>query len=468
MSPLNTSDRAERANRAARTAPERIRPRHPARTEMVRGIGPWSGLVLAVVVGIVMYDAAPTWQGRWVAVSDVLREYGIVFGVPLALAVGCWQGGRERRRGFGELVATLPRSTLRRLLLAAAPAALWPAAGYLGAAAGSSLATWPYVSGGRPYPSLVLADAVAIASAGVIGFVAGRLTPWRLTAPLLALVAYVTLISTYSDDPRLWLNPAALHHYFWDRPVWWFGPAAMVWTGGLAAAALLALAARRRAVAVLPLAAACTAAVVLVQTGNGLWRADPAASRLVCDDGTPQVCVSAVDKALLPDVSAALAGLNGKLRGIPGAPARWVSGPGAPGTGMYWMGGTRITELGVTSTPPPPGDAELPSPYEASVRGRIADPAAYANSAVTWLFSETCRDGDFELPGFDRAGDIHSAVHQWLAPVPGFASYEGMAGAEGQLRRLQAMDAAQGRAYLTRYLAGDAVPGCDPAEVPVP
>lgn len=141
---------------------------------------------------------------------------------------------------------------------------------------------------------------------------------------------------------------------------------------------------------------------------------------------------------------------------------------GRAGDGNVLGGGTRITELGVTSTPPPPGDAELPSPYEASVRGRIADPAAYANSAVTWLFSETCRDGDFELPGFDRAGDIHSAVHQWLAPVPGFASYEGMAGAEGQLRRLQAMDAAQGRAYLTRYLAGDAVPGCDPAEVPVP
>ncbi|MFJ6818955.1 hypothetical protein ACIQRJ_00905 [Streptomyces niveus] len=52
--------------------------------------------------------------------------------------------------------------------------------------------------------------------------------------------------------------------------------------------------------------------------------------------------------------------------------------------------------------------------------------------------------------------------------MPDFASYEGMAGARRQLQRLRAMDAAQGRAYLTRYLAGDAVPGCDPAEVPVP
>lgn len=465
MSPLCTPDRTDRT---ARTAPIRVRPRHPARTEMVRGIGLWSGLVLAVLVGVGMYGAAPAWQGRWVAVSDLLREYGIVFGVPLALAVGCWQGGRERRRGVGELVATFPRSTLRRMLLAVAPAALWPAVGYLGAAGGSLLATWPYVSGGRPYPSLLLADAVAIASAGVLGFVAGRLAPWRLTAPSLALVAYITLISTYRDGPRLWLNPAALHDYFWDRPVWWFAPASMVWTGGLATAALLALTARRRAVAVLPLAAACTAAVVLLQTGDELWRADPAASRPVCDDGTPQVCVSAVDKDLLPDVSAALAGLNSKLRGIPGAPTRWVSGPGAPGTGMYWSGNGRITSLGVAPSAPPPGDVELPSPYEASVRGRIAEPAAYANSAVAWLFSETCRDSDFELPGFERASDIHSAVHQWLAPVPDFASYEGMAGPERQLKRLRAMDAAQGRAYLTRYLAGEAVPGCDPDEVPVP
>ncbi|WP_405612344.1 hypothetical protein [Streptomyces sp. NBC_01508] len=459
MSPLRTA-------RTAHTA----RPRHPARTELVRGIGPWTGLTLALVVGVGMYTAAPAWQGRWVAVIDELREYGILFGVPLALAAGCWHGGRERRRGTGELVSTLPRTPLRRTMLAALPAALWPAIGYLVAAGGSLLAAWPYVSGGRPYASLVLADAVALGSAGVLGFVAGRLVRWRLTAPLLALLVYITLIlfSTYGDDPRRWLNPAAVHHYFWDRPMWWFGPAAMVWTAGLATAALLALAARRRAVAVLPLAAACTAAVVLVQTGDGLWRGDPAASRLVCDDGTPQVCVSAVDKDLLPDVSAALADLNGKLRGIPGAPTRWISGPGAPGTGMYWSGSARVVRQGAAPAGPAPGEVELPSPYDAAVRGRIPEPAEYANSTVGWLFSETCPDSDFELPGSDQASDIHMAVQQWLAPASDFASYEDIAGVERHLERLRAMDPAQGRAYLTRYIAGEAAPGCDPAEVPVP
>lgn len=459
------------------TAPTRVpppaqvpggpRPRHPARSEMVRGIGPWAGLVVAVVVGLGMYGNAASWQGRWGEATDLLRVTGIVFGGPLALAVGGLRGGRERRRGTVELLATTARSPLRRAVLVAAPVALWPAAGYLVVAAGTLLATWPYVSAGHPQPALVLADAVALASFGVLGFVVGRLVPWRLTAPLLAVGCYMTLLSTYSDSPRSWLNPAALHEYDWDRPVWWFGPAAIVWTAGLATAALLALTARRRVVALLPLAAACAGAVVLVQTGDrtgdGPWRHDPAASRYVCDKGTPRVCVSRVDGALLPEVAAALAGLNAELRGVPGAPERWVSGPGAPGRGMRAMGGGSTVRDEAPAPDIEPGDVELPSPYESAVRGRIPDPAGYARTAVAFLFSDTCSRAQFADPGFDRTSDINTAVQQWLAPARDFASYGD--GPRRQLKRLAAMDDEQSRAYLTRYLAADT---CDPDEVPVP
>ncbi|MFE2943183.1 hypothetical protein ACFXKG_29655 [Streptomyces sp. NPDC059255] len=410
-------------------------------TELRRGVGPWSAGAVVVVCWVTMYGKSPQWMGRWTETTGLLRVMLLICG-PLAVAVGCWQGGRERRRATGDLLASLPRAPLRRTLLAVAPAAVWPPAGYLLAAAGCALATWPYTGGGRPFLSQTAADAVAMAALGVLGFVAGRLIRWRLAAPLLAAVTYIGLgIPAYADSPARWLGPAYQHWYFWDRPVWWFGPASMVWTAGLAGAALLAYAARRRTSALLPLTAACAAAVVLTQTGDGLWRPDPAAARLVCDDGTPRVCVTAVDRKLLPSVSAALADLNAKLRGVPGAPVRWIDGPRAPG----------------------PGEWQLPSPFRLSERGEIPDPAYYANWAVGYLFSQDCSGTDFDTPAARRAAAVNDAVRQWLAPHPD--TNIPLPGSEVHLRRLSAMDRAESRAYLTLYMAADL---CRADQVPVP
>ncbi|MER6999644.1 hypothetical protein [Streptomyces sp. NPDC000410] len=423
---------------ARRRAPRALR------TELRRGVGPWAGAGTAVVVAVAMYgkaDYVNGWQNRWTDATDLLRVAGVLLCGPLAVAAGCWQGGRERRRGTGAWRASLPGSPLRQTLLAAAPIALWPAVGYLIAAAGCLLATWPYVSGGAPHLELVAADAVVLASLGTVGFVLGRAIPWRFTAPLLAVVTYVGLAyPNYSEPPARWLNPANQHSYFLDRPVWWFGPVSMVWAGGLAAAVLLAYAARRRATALVPLTAACAAAVLIAQTGDGLWRPDPWAARPVCDDGTPQVCVSAVDRALLPAVSAALAPLNARLRGVPGAPTRWVD------------------------PNPAEGEAQLPPPAFDSVRGRLKDPVAYADSAVDHLFSESCEDADFQAPDWERALAVNNAVGAWLSPADGLGPILGPAELR-HLARLEAKSPADQRAYLARYLSADR---CDAAQVPVP
>ncbi|MFE4373241.1 hypothetical protein ACFRMN_34390 [Streptomyces sp. NPDC056835] len=448
--------------------PSRTRPSaRPLRTELLRGVGPWTGLATAVVIAVTLYSKAPGWQGRWVEATDLLRVTALLLCGPLAVATGCWQGGRERRRRTGELLASLPLTQLRRSLHAVAPAALWPPAGYLVGAAGCLLATWPYTSGGHPFVSLIAADAVALASLGTIGFVVGRLVGWRLTTPLLAVVTYAGLATpTYGESGARWLDPAIDHFYLWDRPVWWFGPASALWTGGLAGAALLAYAARHRVVALLPLALAVAVAVPIARTGDDLWRPDPEAARLVCDDGTPQVCVTAIDRKLLPEVSAALTGLNAKLRGIPGAPGRWIDGPRAPGPGREQLtaapgavvrGQDEPRELGR-------GEAQLPSPAGIAVRGRLPDPALYATWAVGYFFSETCDPLDSEAPGSERATAVNDAVMQWLAPRPDFDEFPWPA-ASSELKRLEAMDHDQGRAYLTRYLAADR---CDPDEVPVP
>ncbi|MFE3828692.1 hypothetical protein [Streptomyces sp. NPDC059092] len=436
-------------------------------TELRRGVGPWCGGVVVVVCWVAMYSKTPQWQGRWTETTDMLRSVALLLCGPLAVAAGCWQGGRERRRSTGDLLASLARTPLRRALLAVAPAALWPPAGYLVAAAGCTLATWPYAGEGRPFLSHTAADAMALAALGVLGFVAGRLIHWRLTAPLLAAVTYVGLgIPAYSESPARWLSPAYQHTYFWDRPVWWFGPASMVWTAGLAGVALLGLAARRRVVALLPLTVACAAAVVLTHTGDGLWRPDPATARLVCDDGTPQVCVTAVDRKLLPSVSAALSGVNARLRGVPGAPDRWIDGPRTPSPGREQLEaapGAIVRRVGEPVLLGP-REAQLPSPFGLAERGRVSDPVLYANWAVSYLFSRNCPGSGVDTPAARRAAAVNDAVNQWLAPRP-YAVPAPLPGDEVHLRRLHGMGPAESRAYLARYLAADL---CRPDEVPVP
>ncbi|MFF3749554.1 hypothetical protein ACFYYH_03695 [Streptomyces sp. NPDC002018] len=423
--------------------PTRLRAARPLRAELLRGIGPWTGAAAAVIIAVTLFSSADRWQGRWTETTDLARVAAVLLCGPLAVAAGCWQGGRERRRRTDELWSSLARTPLRRALHALAPAALWPPAGYLVGTGACLLATWPYASDGHPFVSLIAADLVALASLGVLGFVAGRLIPWRLAAPGLALVAYVGLaVPVYSGADARWLDPGIDHTYSWDRPVWWFGPASAVWTGGLAATALLAYAARSRLVALVPLVLAVAAAVPIARTGDAVWRPDPEAARLVCDDGTPQVCVTAVDRKLLPATSSALAGVNARLRGVPGAPVRWVDHPHTLRR----------------------GEARLLSPAGLAVRNRLPDPALYANWAVGGLFDEDCDQTASDAAARERATAVSAAVHQWLAPRPdsGAPSWPE---ATAHLKRLEAMNAEQSRAFLTRYLATGR---CRADEVPLP
>ncbi|MFF3768376.1 hypothetical protein ACFYYR_30435 [Streptomyces sp. NPDC001922] len=306
---------------------------HPLRSELLRGIGPLSGAVVAGTVAIAMAAKAPEWRTGWADTTGLLRTVSLLLCGPVVIAAGAWQGGREHRRRTGELRASFPRAPLRHVLTAYAPAALWPVAGYLPAAAGCLTVTWLHAPAGRPFGSLLAADAVALASLGALGFAAGRAVRWRLLPPLLALAAYLALaVPDYSLSSARLLSPAEQAYSLWQQPVWWFGPAMMLWTGGLAATALL-LTARHRACALLPLTLAVTAAAMVVQTGDGVWRPDPATATAVCDSGVPDVCVTRAHRRLLPQVSAALAGAGEKLRGVPNAPRRFVERPGPPRPG---------------------------------------------------------------------------------------------------------------------------------------
>lgn len=219
------------------------------------------------------------------------------------------------------------------------------------------------------------------------------------------------------------------------------------WAAGLALAALLAYGARTarpRALALVPLAVAVAAAGLILRlpADEGPWRPDPSLTRPVCDGGTPRVCVTTLDRKLLPALSEALAPVNARLRGLPGAPARWAVGP----------------------LDPRPGDVQLLDPAADAVRGRIEAADLYRNFAVMQLFSDTCRAGDLAGPNAERAMTVNAAVIEWLAPTPdGFGP--DVTGAQPHIDRLRAKSPAAQRDYLARYLAANT---CHPDEVPIP
>lgn len=427
---------------------------HPLRAEVVRGFAPWAGAAVLLTLAVALGVDSRRWQGGWAETRNELHIASGLLCVPLALAAGCWHGGRERRRGTGELLATAARSDLARLLASALPLVLWVVAGYAIAAGLALLATWYCATGDSPYLITPLTDAVVLAAATMTGQVMGRLVAWRPTAPLLAAGAYVVLGFLAHDSRRAvrYLSPV-VDSWVGSVPVWWQPVSLVVWTGGLATAAVLAYAARRRWTALLPLAAATAAGALLVQTGDGLWHTSPLARRQVCDTSTaPQICVNARYERLLPQVTDALSGLTDRLEGVRNLPVRYEDLPGEPAR----------------------DEAQLPivTPIGWSVvRGRLTDPDQYAWEAGMMLIGRSwCDEPD------PRLDPVDDAVEHYLAPRPAEKYFDELL-AEGSRddrarldarlaarARLKAMGDEERRTWLSAYFA--TVDECDPSEVP--
>ncbi|MFD8420266.1 hypothetical protein [Streptomyces sp. NPDC059466] len=437
---------------------------HPLRTEFLRGFVPWAAAGLLLALAWALAATAAQWQGSWGGTTDRLDTAAGVIAVPFGLAAGAWHGGREHRRRMTELRASTPRPPLAQLLTAALPLACALAGSYLVAVAGVLLACAPYASAGGPVPTVFAGAALSIAACTLLGHVAGRVMPWRLTAPAFAICGYVMAVTSGigSRSAPAALAPASLPP-FGDGylPVWWYPLVSALWPVGLAAAVALAHAARRRVTALLPLAAAAAAAVLLVHTGDGMLRDNPLAHRQVCDGSTtPHVCVNATHPGLLPEVNRALSGLTGRLRGVQNLPVRFEDLPRSP----------RADE------------AQLPmlTPFGwSTVRGELTDPEQYA-----WEAAQLMVRGDCDRPpstGRVRATD--EAVLRWLAPSDmeddlreHFEASARRRGDTEELARFRAEDTAyarlaaltddQRRSWLGRYFATARTCDPDTSEVP--
>ncbi|MFE0630475.1 hypothetical protein ACFW3D_26345 [Streptomyces sp. NPDC058864] len=441
---MSATDTLTTPPRTPPAAPRAQRVPRARRTELLRGPGPWTGAVLAVTVIVAVLARRYSLFDTWTTTQAALRGAGLLLGGPLALAAGCWQGGRERRRGTGDLLASAARSPLSRALTAALPSMVWPVLGHLAATAVCLGVLLPYASYGHPAWDLAAADAVALGAMGALGFAAGRALPWRFTAPLLAIAGYLLLaIGAYAESGAALLSPAYAGPGG-DVAVWWAAPVAAVWYAGPAAAALLAGHARRRVLAVLPLVVAVAAASVLYRSGDGVWRPDPAASALVCDEGTPAVCVRAVHGSALPAVRAVVDRIDARLDGVPGAPVRYREG----GTGGAIPAGEVRFEL-----------------YAGVFRGRLGDDGMLYRDFVYAVTSTVpCERERTDT----RAYANEYAAQEWLRlGRPLFpADRAGNRLARAAAERLRAMTPDDRRAWLGRYLAG--VRACDTGAVPAP
>lgn len=422
------------------TAPART----PLRTELRRGIPPWAGAAVLLTLFVTLGAKADQWQGGWGETHRQLSSANTLLCGPLTAAAACWQGGRERRARIAELLSGVPRSRLRLAVMAVAPVALWAAVGYLVALAVLVAANLPYAAGRGPSLSLAVSDGCFLVSIALVGFVVGRLSPWRLTAPVLAVCTYVGLgIPSYLDSGFRHLSPGEQAEVDVSAPVWWFAPVMVAWLGGLALTVLLGYAARRRVLAVVPLVVAVAAGSLIVRTGDGLWRDDPVAARRICTDDVPQICVNGHDGPMLAQVSEALSGMLSRLDGVPNAPTRYVEYGARPGS----------------------GDVPLPSLSLGwdVVRNKLVDPGAYAQGAASQLMLRDClAESRREKKEFRRVYRTESAVRKWLAPGGNPVPEDRQV--ENSLARLRAMPDADRRAWLGRYLATRH--SCDPTEVP--
>lgn len=278
------------------------------RIDLRRGIAPLGGLLVFGATVAVLLNEAEMWSGRWSALAGYLRVLMIVL-VPLTMAVGAWQGGRDRRRRIGELLASTPRPPWRRAVAAWAAVAMGVLAGYL--VAGGIMAVLvgrvaTYAGGGWWW--LVAVSMVALGAAAAIGLAAGTLLPSRLTAPILGLAGYVVIGALmYGAGGQKWLSPALDHPYEGRFLPLGDHVAQAAWFAALGVTALTLAGSRRLWPALVPAAVAAVLAVVIVAGPDDRWKEDASAREPVCVEGEPRVCATR-DVAFVIDDFQAVAG----------------------------------------------------------------------------------------------------------------------------------------------------------------
>jgi len=384
----------------------------PIRTELRRSNAIALAALLFVAGALMLAAMAQTWNRQWLIFS-YSQASGLFLLVPLALAGGAALGRRERRTRADELFGSTGRPRWQKVTPPAAALAvavtvmhlltLAIGAAVIGAAGG-------FLSGTGILPALV--DVTVLIGAVWLGLAAGRAWSSPLLPPALAalaLVGQLAIESTGENSLALMLPPPG---FVWES----FNAEALLGRlalgGGLLLGGLLlgfGASWLPRVAGVAAVATGLALAVAITPSGPGaLYKVDAQGQRLVCADGTPQVCVTAVHAYELAAVAPAARQALSMLAKLPGAPARAVEwradAPSTfddaqfrgrapklePGTVSFRLEpGTRMLSTGdlfSLASPPPTGlTANIVNGAGTTMNGcRLGDPVALG-AAGAWL-----------------------------------------------------------------------------------
>ncbi|MFI5558424.1 hypothetical protein ACIA2T_04015 [Amycolatopsis japonica] len=291
------------------------------RTEVRRSIAPWATLAILVVAFGFLYSfsgpwtkAPLAWDEHWTHAAEWSR-FLLVFLWPIAIGAGAIQGMRDTRSGTVELMTTMPRPGWQRAAkLAGALGGLLVLGYLLIFAVGAVQAAFNggfFTFGWLP---IVVVGVLAMLAGAWIGLGIGRLLPHPLTAPAVAVAAFVAVLlfqfagaegsalAGFVPFRISLLSPAmdVVRDPF-ETTAGWMDLGQGVWLAGLAVTGFLLLAARSKrakGLAVVPaLAAVVVALPVLPGSTAEAEVADPDATEMVCDG---PVCVPRMFEAELP------------------------------------------------------------------------------------------------------------------------------------------------------------------------
>lgn len=282
----------------------------------------------------------------WAEVSVAVRDTAS-FAAPCLAGAAAWMAGRERRRGMGELLGTLPQPALGRQLASLLAVILWGAAAYLLVAATLLGITARHATWGGPtlWPGLV--GLLALGTHAAFGFLIGTTLPSRFTAPLVAVLAFfaqgIAHYVRFPDDPRFyWVTFLSPVVDLGTSP--WYGVQPDVggpqacFLLGLAGLAVAGLAVRSRSGLVGRLA--CGLCLLLTMLGVfSVYRAVPPGGRegvrvatlarpipygFLCSDAPLPVCVHPAFGSWLEENGPLINRIAAPLIGLPGTPTRAV------------------------------------------------------------------------------------------------------------------------------------------------
>lgn len=315
------------------------------RIELRRSAALWSGLLI-VAMGLLLFLSLPgpwtkgtgAWTEEWTTLARWQR-WQLVVVWPLALAAGAWQGRRDQRARTGELMATMPRPQIQRVLPPAIAMVIGATAAYLVFFAVGAV----QVTGNSAYHHL---SWLPIAGVGMLSMIAavllgmgiGRVMPFVLTAPISGFAALAGLIylQIQADHEYLYadgrtsalsvLSPTIqdLHEAFTTvapnvnlLQALWFTAIAVT---GLALS--VAVGRRARLIALVPVVVGAAIALPLMPTSRAeAYVPDADATAMVCTPDAPRICVSRVHQDELDQIvgpaRAGLADLTAKLGDAP-------------------------------------------------------------------------------------------------------------------------------------------------------